>query len=144
MSLDCIASGTHLVPLARALVDTTGAVLELGSGDFSTPFLRRYCLAAGRELLSLENYPKWAAEFGVPCVDYDVAIPAAARREWSVVLVDHRPSERRIPDAIRFVGKTEYLLLHDYAHEIEGRPGVDVLTSAGSVTIDHDTLVLRR
>jgi len=144
MSLDCLAAGTHLVPLAAALVATTGPVLELGCGDWSTPFLTRYCKAAGRELLSLENYPKWAAEFGVPCVDYDVAIPAAARREWSVVLIDHRPSERRIPDAIRFVGKTEYLLLHDYAHEIDGRPGLDVITSAGLVMIDHDTLVLRR
>jgi hypothetical protein len=143
MTLDCHAQGTHLVPLAAALVDTAGAVLELGCGEWSTPFLQRYCMAAGRELLSLENYPKWAAVFGVPCVDYDVAIPEAAQREWSIVLVDHRPAERRIPDLLKFVDKAEIILLHDH-HDYVRSVNQVLERKWKRFVVTHDTLVLRR
>jgi hypothetical protein len=144
VSLDCLAQGSHLVPLARCLVATSGSVLELGAGEWSTPFLRRYCAAAGRELLTLENYEQWAAEFGVAVADYDVTIPAAAELRWSIVLVDHRPAERRIPDLRRFVGKAEHILLHDYhdfSREI-GSIGSAFGVSWRKAEVDHDTLVL--
>jgi hypothetical protein len=100
-------------------------------------------MAAARELLSLENYPKWAAEFGVPCVDYDVAIPAAAQREWAVVLVDHWPAERRLQDLLQFVGKAKIIILHDHHDYVRHLSSVLEL-KWGRTAVTHDTLVLWR
>ena len=141
--VDCIPAGTHLVPMTMCLAVTKGAVLELGAGDWSTPFLRRYCMAADRELLTLENYPKWAAEFGVEVGDYDVTIPKAALRQWSVVLIDHRPAERRVEDLLRFVGQSDFILLHDH-HDYVQHLGRVMERDWAWTRIENDTLVLCR
>ena len=100
-------------------------------------------MAAERELLTLENYPKWATEFGVELGDYDVTIPRAALRQWSVVLVDHRPSERRISDLLRFVGQSDFILLHDH-HDYVEQLGPIIDLKWAWTRVENDTLVLCR
>lgn len=130
-------SGSHLVPLAAALVATEGPVLEVGVGDWSTPFLARYCAAAGRELVSVEGSPDWAERMGARLVDYDEALPDLALLRWAVVLIDHWPETRRLADAALFE-LADRVLIHDAASVLRraGNGGV-----AGHV-VQHDTIVI--
>lgn len=136
------AYGSHLVPLAACLSATQdGAVLEVGVGHWSTPFLRRYCLAAKRHLVSLESDPAWAKQFGLQPVRYDVAIPLMAAQQWAVVLIDHWPEQRRAADALAFVGHARYILVHDYG--ILVRKGICPEVPPGWVKqIEHETLIM--
>ena len=58
--------GTHLVPLMACVVESSGPVLELGCGRWSTPVLRAYCLAAKREFVSVDSNRNWADKIGKP------------------------------------------------------------------------------
>jgi hypothetical protein len=58
---DINPGGTHLPLLMRAIINTTGPVLELGVGWNSTPVLHEAC--SGRLLVSVENEPQWAENF---------------------------------------------------------------------------------
>jgi hypothetical protein len=110
--------GTHLVPLMACVVETSGPVLELGCGRWSTPVLRAYCLAAKREFVSVDSNRKWADRIGKP-LGMTIGFPRLeelARREWSVVLVDHDPWFVRVYDANRF-SKSEFVLVHDSQFE---------------------------
>ena len=51
--------GTHMAALITAVANTTGAVLEMGCGDFSTPLLHAICSAEKRFLLSAEDNKQW-------------------------------------------------------------------------------------
>jgi hypothetical protein len=112
--------GTHLPVLMAALARTTGAVLELGVGAFSTPYLHWACAFARRPLLSVESagpYAEWAQWYAggrheVLAVDSFDAAPLEAR-EWSVALIDHSPSERRVVDVRRLAERCRFVILHD-------------------------------
>ena len=106
--------GTHIVPLMACVVESSGPVLELGCGQWSTPLLRTYCLAAKREFVSVECKREWADKIG-QALGMSIEFPdldALAMREWSVVLVDHDPWYSRVADALRFAS-AEFVLIHD-------------------------------
>lgn len=106
--------GTHLVPLMACVVESSGPVLELGCGRWSTPVLRAYCLAAKREFVSVDSNRNWADKIGKP-LGMEIKFPyldALAKKEWSVVLVDHDPWFVRVNDAMRF-RSAEFVLVHD-------------------------------
>ncbi|GAF94048.1 unnamed protein product, partial [marine sediment metagenome] len=44
-------------------VNTTGLVVEFGSGDYSTNFLHALCGSLGRELWTIENDSEWAKRY---------------------------------------------------------------------------------
>ena len=125
-----ILAGSHLPILIKVLQLSYGPVLEIGMGLNSTPVLHWLCKEAGRELLSLENDPKWlepnkAFEEGLHRVefvsDWDKApifLPDEDRR-WSVVLIDHRPALRRRIEALRLKDRADYIILHDSEPEID-------------------------
>ena len=111
----CWAS--HLPALFSCLLATSGAVLEVGAGDWSTPLLRKFCEVAGRTFVSLEEDPAWAAKCGSehcsPTAMDESLIVAAQIRVWSVVFLDHN-GHRRAADALLFVDSAEYVVIHDY------------------------------
>lgn len=115
--------GSHLVPLMACVVNTTGPVLEVGMGYWSTPLLHRYCLAAGRTLVSIEDNAKWTEQFKpyhvchhkVGSANYDEYLKNASHQPWSVVFLDHSPGRRRAADAVMFQDVAEYILSHDYS-----------------------------
>jgi len=117
---DLVHTGsTHLPVLVSALSRTKGAVLELGTGLFSSPVLHELCAEQGRELVSYEDNKKY----------YDLAITrqselhpvnfiasydlADIKREWGVVLIDHHPPQRRVTDIIRVANCADYIVCHD-------------------------------
>ncbi len=111
--------GTHLVPLLRAVLLTTGDVLELGLGVCSTPALHALCQLQGRRLVTIENNREWYAigERYASALHQVLYVPewkdAPIERPWSVALVDHSPDERRAVELGRLAPHAQYLIAHD-------------------------------
>jgi len=111
--------GSHLPVLVRALKATTGPVVELGAGMYSTPFLHAMCEAEERKLVTFENdseYYGWATAFKSPLHDvckvdeWDDVDLASVR--WTVAFVDHAPNDRRWKEVVRLT-HAEYVVCHD-------------------------------
>jgi hypothetical protein len=113
--------------LGKALAVTTGPVLEIGVGHFSTPFLHAYCEGAKRRLVSLEADAAWGDEFEKsygqnpethsfiigPYV-YDVL----RLSKWGVVFIDNSPGgEARLRPFLAFSGSAQRLVIHDFHRE---------------------------
>lgn len=118
--------GTHLAPLIKCMELTSGDVLEMGVGYFSTPYLHYKCQLDGRKLVSIDNERGWIKRFAdsefyqhlyrrdfhefqfvEDWKDADIEKP------WTVALVDHSPSERRKEDIKRLANYAEYIVVHD-------------------------------
>lgn len=125
--------GSHFIPLAFACSITSGPVLELGCGDYSTPLLHVLCSLHGRQVMTFDTDKNWLELFEplqsemhtlhyVPVYEDDwaknprpeqwdqISIPEC---RWGVVFVDHRPGERRRIDISRFKDKAELIVVHD-------------------------------
>ena len=106
--------------LIEIMRKTSGDVLELGMGSFSTPLLHSLCLDMERNLVSYENdkvYCDMHKNFRKPhhtihfVKDWnDVNI---SDRAWSVAFVDHKPAERRKEEVRKLANNTQYVLIHD-------------------------------
>lgn len=134
---------THFPVLARVIALTDGPVLEIGAGWYSTPLLSLLC--QGRRLVSLENDAKMVAllePFKRPgheirlVNDWDAA-PEADEPDWSVVLIDHAPAERRKVDLARVAATAGMIVIHD-----SGVPlyGLDVQIAAFRWRTDYKLL----
>jgi len=107
---------SHYPILVKAIQSTTGPVMELGTGMFSTPLLHWLCL--GRKLVSCESHPEYI-EFAK---QYETLFHKVIKidnwlklqlEKYSVVFIDHTPTPRkRGDDAIRFTD-AELVVLHD-------------------------------
>jgi hypothetical protein len=110
----------HVPALAATVAATTGPVLELGCGLYSTPLLHLLC--ADRLLVSVEQDPGWASRFE------DLRVPGRhelvltrswedlawlERVAWDVVFVDHAPARRRVVDLARLRSAARFLVVHD-------------------------------
>jgi hypothetical protein len=124
--------GTHIHPLTTAVLNTTGPVLELGCGDFSTPILHEICKQQRRHLLSCDTSKEWIELFldlessmhtfkYVPVYSNDWDADPKPHlwneigndRVWSVVFIDHRPAAQRKVDIARFASNAEIIVVHD-------------------------------
>lgn len=94
--------GTHKPYLLRAILGTTGPILELGVGEHSTPALHLASVLLGRRVASYDNTERWVQCYAglrtrTHSIDhvssYD-AVPCQAR-PWDVALVDQAPSADR-------------------------------------------------
>jgi len=96
---------------------TTGPILELGYGMYSTHYLHWACYATKRPLVTYEGNPGWAElaqqfQRDYHTVQYienwdalDLSGP------WSIAFVDHEDA-RRVPEARKLL-HAEYVVLHD-------------------------------
>lgn len=113
--------GTHLPALIQALRKTTGDVLEMGVGVFSTPYLHYQCILSNRKLVSYENFRNWAQffiDYGYVCPSHEINIvddyaDAKIEKEWGVALIDQTPDDRRIVDIKRLANYAKYIVIHD-------------------------------
>jgi len=113
--------GTHLPALIKAMEKTTGDVLELGMGVFSTPFLHYQCILSNRKLVSYENFKPWIQFF----IDYRYECPnheinfidkyanAKIDKPWDVVLIDQTPDSSRREEVRRLAKLAKYIIIHD-------------------------------
>ena len=116
---------SYLPVLVKALDMVDGAVLEMGAGPYSTPFLHWLCFDAGRPLVSYENDRTYYdaikhCESDLHQVifveDWDLA---KIERSWGVVLIDHAPAIRRKDDIKRLMSYAQCIVIHDS----QGRAG---------------------
>ena len=115
------AYGTHLACLIKAIEKTKGDILEMGTGVFSTPYLRYVCMLSGRKLVSYENYKDWykfMLKYWTSNENHEINFidkysDAPIDREWDVVLIDQTPDSSRAEEAIRLKDKAKYIILHD-------------------------------
>mgnify|MGYP001570441017 CR=1 FL=1 len=126
---------THLAPLIACMNKTSGDVLELGIGLFSTPYLHYACTIAKRKLLSLENDKGWLRTFKssnfmhflydneyhrLEQVDVYEKSPLIDK-EWDVVLVDQTPDLSRKETVKILANKAKYIIIHDSNNNRRGR-----------------------
>jgi len=113
--------GSHLPVLIKLVGETTGDILELGTGLFSTPFLHWSCFNKKRKLVSYEGageYIKLLEPYkndfhDVHAVeDWD---SIDIEKKWDIAFVDHAPDIRRGIEAGRFANHAKYVILHDSA-----------------------------
>ena len=117
--------GSHLPVLITLLADTTGPVLELGCGAFSSPFLHWACFGK-RPLVTVEGSPEWwpwiqryqAPWHTIICTEDWERVDLS--RVWSVAFVDHSPNERRYLDILRLT-HAEYVVAHDAENSQGGK-----------------------
>lgn len=112
--------GTHIPVLLKIMAISKGPVLELGCGFNSTPFLYWLCKDQNRKFVSYDNDQKWIKTVGYP-VEFVENWSRAKIDDthWSLVLMDHRPGERRPIDAVRLKDCADFIVLHDSEPELD-------------------------
>lgn len=124
---------THLGLLIACMNKTSGDVLELGVGLFSTPYLHYACTGSMRNLLSLENDKGWLRHFKgsefmhflysndyhqLELVDNYENSPLIDKK-WDVVLVDQTPDVSRKETVKKLANKAKYIIIHDSNEKYE-------------------------
>ena len=101
-----------------AAANTTGPILELGCGAYSTPLLHLLC--PGRRIVSADNNRDFATTFmklitdwhEVHHIDNWEAWPLIDEK-WDVAFVDQAPAEAREPSLHRLRDNCKYVVVHD-------------------------------
>jgi hypothetical protein len=99
----------HRLLLWYALTATKGKVVEYGSGEGSTQYLRKYCKDAKREFETYDydaNYAKLNNSEHI--TNWDSINP-----KGGVILIDHSPGERRHVDIKRLKDNFDIMVIHD-------------------------------
>lgn len=101
----------HRSLLLLSLTLTSGRVLEYGSGDGSTPYIREFCKEHGRRFYSLESNIEWAERMG------SIHVPNwHVTDEWfkcGVAFVDLAPGEDRVYAIEKLKDKADIIVIHD-------------------------------
>ena len=106
---------THLMPLVKTALETKGAILELGCGDYSTPLLREICRIQARLFVCQTTDGVWAEKVGgeievIP--DWDTWMPP--KGPWGMVFVDSDEGTwKRVKRIPLLAGLTKTVVLHD-------------------------------
>lgn len=123
----CLIDGyaTHVPVLIACLQNTTGPILELGAGLYSTPIVHAFSVL-GRYGRTVEINAEWAARIralfeGIPFVStkHDILTVRdpeetnLKEHQWSVALVDHETHHRaRDLRTLKELG-AEIIIVHD-------------------------------
>lgn len=118
-------TSTHFPMLIKCVNKSRGAVLELGSGLFSTPLLHWLCFP-NRKLITCESYQHYmdfAKKFAtkshtvkfIEDWNHSQILQGCGCTHFGVVLIDHSPKKprQRGDDAILFKDAADYVVLHD-------------------------------
>lgn len=123
--------GTHQRLLLRAALRTTGPMLELGTGWYSTPLLHEVAMIQERTLFSHDNDRAWLAPmaniFRSDRHFFETLNRATwMYRQWGLVFVDHGPTPEtprndkgllnaldRAQAVLDLMDRTDVFVLHD-------------------------------
>jgi hypothetical protein len=114
--------GSNSIPLTLTSLLTTGDVLELGMGFFSTPLLHNVTSDFGRRLVSVDTKFEWLSKFleynktqnhHVVLVDAESIIKYGSDNTWGLVLVDHSTADTRYLNIIDLAKKAQIVVAHD-------------------------------
>jgi len=117
------AYATHIPMLAAIFLKSSGPVLELGCGDYSTLMLHEMCKVSGRKLVSTDTVLDWLEKFKYMENEFHefhhikdddwAGFSLIEDRHWGMVFVDHAPGERRIVDIERLKDQADFIVIHD-------------------------------
>jgi hypothetical protein len=141
--------------MLSVLAVTSGPVLEMGAGEWSTPALHQLCAFQDRLLVTVEEELHWLGRFVTLATDTHRLVPYAREARWlparwSVTLID-QSEHRRAPDLLRVdsgvfvVHDTEpnhrmvYPGLHDALETFEYRADLTTLYPHTTL-VSHDPL----
>ena len=110
---------THQRLLVRGLMETTGPVLELGCGHYSTPIVQEICRSQNREVTSLDNHPAWVMQFGAKTVRWDRFCPVSL---YGLTFVDHAdpPHHQRWKQILKLLPWCDTFVVHDAEDRLYG------------------------
>lgn len=125
---------SHLPALLACCAVTTGPVLELGVGHFSTPHLHALCGAMGRELVSMEDNREWLELFekqylsdGHGFLSGFLLNDVIARQiRWSVAFIDHSPGGANRAAVFKaLIDVSEFVVVHDAQKDAENFQAIE-------------------
>jgi hypothetical protein len=123
----CNATATHAPVTAAMIQRTTGPVLEVGVGHFSTPFFHFMC-QGDRELVSVDTDDAWIdfiqQRFNSPnhryyCTDLELISekffgdPGYKDKRWGLAFVDCSPETDRRVCIELLRTRADYIVVHD-------------------------------
>lgn len=111
---------THQKLLVRGLLKTSGDVLELGCGNYSTPIASEICEHQGRELVSVDHHPAWVKQFsGAESVRWSNFTPS---RKFGLTLIDHAdpPHHQRWKQILKLLPWCDTFVVHDADDRLYG------------------------
>jgi len=120
-----IKYGSHLPVLSKLVESTTGPILELGIGVYSTPYLHWACFPTKRKLESYESNEGWIRYFRDCRSDFhevnfiDNWDKLEINKFWDIAFIDHTPDFRRSVETKRLANNAKYLILHDTEPEFD-------------------------
>lgn len=129
-------TSTHFPALIKAMQNTTGTIIELGTGLFSTPLLHWLNFDSGRKVVSFESYKHYydfAKGFEtenhkiVFIKDWD-DLPLESK--YGVVFIDHSIPGRahtRGDDALKFKDIADLVVLHDAGADSNPKYGYEAI-----------------
>jgi hypothetical protein len=115
---------THQQFLEFYIKQTSGDIIEFGTGDGSTGFILNLIKGTNRKLVSLENNREWyekmlglypETEFHkyIFVEDWKDTISKLDKNAYSVVFIDQSPWEARCWTMDHYIDTAEYLIIHD-------------------------------
>ena len=98
---------------------TTGAILELGAGNYSTPLIHEIAMSQGRRVLTLDNSGSWLSAFAHLANDEHHFRLVSSWDEWhpteeyGLAFIDHGPCDRREAESRRLLSSVDVFVMHD-------------------------------
>ena len=123
--------GSHFPILAGVVAGSTGPVLELGAGNWSTPMLHYMCRGMNRMLVTADNDPTWITTFAeyrrtwhelhavTDWAAFDLEGVARQQGAFAVAFIDCAPGEIRHDLIRRLQGHARYIIAHDSERDWE-------------------------
>lgn len=114
--------GSNSIPLAVATLLTTGDILELGMGTFSTPLLHNIGVDLNRQVVSIDTDLNWLNKFifynnTSTHTIYNMAgnemNQFGLNKNWGLVLVDHIDQNARSLNVLNFSKLSKIVVVHD-------------------------------
>lgn len=117
--------GSHIPILIKVMENTTGDVLEVGMGNYSTPLLHWMCSDKKRNLHSYDNNKGYFDLFQNGLNEYhkiylvDNFDGVGTNNVWSVAFIDSNPMDGRTPIALALANIAQIIIVHDSEHREE-------------------------
>lgn len=137
--------GTHIPLLVRMFDLSTGPVLELGTGRYSTPVLHWLANMSERHVISCEIEPKWYERAKRMASPYHHIV---AVRSWDelptehvgLAFIDSAPAESRSFLIAKYALVADYLVVHDTEAEQESVYGMAPMLAMFTHRYDYTKL----
>jgi len=117
---------THMMVLIRAVQMSTGPIVEIGGGLFSTPLLHWLCAEERRRLVTYEDNPDFAPFLkSFTSRSHTIHLiedwhQIDLKTHWGLAFVDHDPindlkniTKRRQEMVLQLKDKADYIVIHD-------------------------------